>query len=94
MPPDLNEEAILRGLSTCVMGSRVIHLPVTTSTMDVIHREAHAGAPEGTLALADEQTAGRGRFQPELGLHSRLQSPHDPSPSAQGARAAPYEHGR
>ena len=76
--PELSEEAIHRGLSTCVMGKRVIHLPVTTSTMDVVHQEAHAGAPEGTLAIADEQTAGRGRFQrswvstPGTSLHMTL----------------------
>jgi BirA family biotin operon repressor/biotin-[acetyl-CoA-carboxylase] ligase len=33
----------------------------TTSTLDVAHRLAGQGAPAGTLVLADEQTAGRGR---------------------------------
>ena len=32
-----------------------------SSTMDVAHSLAAAGAPPGTLVLADEQTAGRGR---------------------------------
>ncbi|HEX8724720.1 MAG TPA: biotin--[acetyl-CoA-carboxylase] ligase [Gemmatimonadaceae bacterium] len=31
------------------------------STLDVAHAEAAAGTPAGTLVLADEQTAGRGR---------------------------------
>ncbi|MGH7690409.1 MAG: biotin--[acetyl-CoA-carboxylase] ligase, partial [Gemmatimonadaceae bacterium] len=31
------------------------------STLDVAHAQAAAGAPAGTLILADEQTAGRGR---------------------------------
>ncbi|HEU4988417.1 MAG TPA: biotin--[acetyl-CoA-carboxylase] ligase [Gemmatimonadaceae bacterium] len=31
------------------------------STLDVAHERAAAGAPAGTLVLADEQTAGRGR---------------------------------
>lgn len=31
------------------------------STMDVLDRLAREGAPEGTVVLADEQTAGRGR---------------------------------
>ncbi len=31
------------------------------STLDVAHERAAAGAPPGTLVLADEQTAGRGR---------------------------------
>jgi BirA family biotin operon repressor/biotin-[acetyl-CoA-carboxylase] ligase len=33
----------------------------TTSVLDVAHELAAGGAPSGTLVLADEQTAGRGR---------------------------------
>ena len=75
---DLGEEAVRRGLSTRVMGQRVIFLPVTTSTMDVVHEEARSGAPEGTVVIADQQTAGRGRFQrswvstPGTSLHMTL----------------------
>jgi BirA family transcriptional regulator, biotin operon repressor / biotin---[acetyl-CoA-carboxylase] ligase len=36
-------------------------LDSTTSTLDVAHRIAAAGAPAGTLVIANEQTAGRGR---------------------------------
>ncbi len=36
-------------------------LDTTTSTLDVAHRIAAEGAPGGTLVLANEQTAGRGR---------------------------------
>lgn len=36
-------------------------LESTTSTLDVAHRRASAGAPAGTLVVADHQTAGRGR---------------------------------
>ena len=36
-------------------------LPSVHSTMDVAHTLGAAGAPAGTLVLADEQTAGRGR---------------------------------
>ncbi len=39
----------------------VVHLPSTTSTMDEAHARASRGAPAGTLIVADEQTAGRGR---------------------------------
>ncbi|MEJ7810946.1 MAG: biotin--[acetyl-CoA-carboxylase] ligase [Gemmatimonadaceae bacterium] len=35
--------------------------PTVTSTMDIAHALAAAGAPAGTLVLADAQTAGRGR---------------------------------
>lgn len=40
---------------------RVEILGTTTSTLDVAHRLAAEGAPSGTLVIADEQTAGRGR---------------------------------
>jgi BirA family transcriptional regulator, biotin operon repressor / biotin---[acetyl-CoA-carboxylase] ligase len=40
---------------------RVEILDTTTSTLDVAHRLASQGAPSGTLVIADEQTAGRGR---------------------------------
>ena len=39
----------------------VVHLPSVTSTMDEAHARASRGAPAGTLIVADEQTAGRGR---------------------------------
>ena len=40
---------------------RVILLESTTSTLDVAHRLAADGAPAGTLVIANDQTAGRGR---------------------------------
>jgi BirA family biotin operon repressor/biotin-[acetyl-CoA-carboxylase] ligase len=40
---------------------RVELLESTTSTMDVAHRLATEGAPAGTVVIANEQTAGRGR---------------------------------
>lgn len=40
---------------------RVVALRETTSTLDVAHTLAADGTPAGTLVLADEQTAGRGR---------------------------------
>jgi BirA family transcriptional regulator, biotin operon repressor / biotin---[acetyl-CoA-carboxylase] ligase len=40
---------------------RVELLESTTSTLDVAHRLAAEGAPAGTLVIANEQTAGRGR---------------------------------
>jgi BirA family biotin operon repressor/biotin-[acetyl-CoA-carboxylase] ligase len=41
--------------------SRVDVHESVTSTMDLAHAAAEAGAPAGTLILADRQTAGRGR---------------------------------
>jgi BirA family biotin operon repressor/biotin-[acetyl-CoA-carboxylase] ligase len=40
---------------------RVELLDSTTSTLDIAHRIAAQGAPAGTLVIANEQTAGRGR---------------------------------
>jgi BirA family transcriptional regulator, biotin operon repressor / biotin---[acetyl-CoA-carboxylase] ligase len=40
---------------------RVELLESTTSTLDIAHRLAAEGAPAGTLVIANEQTAGRGR---------------------------------
>jgi BirA family transcriptional regulator, biotin operon repressor / biotin---[acetyl-CoA-carboxylase] ligase len=41
----------------------LVYHAVVGSTMDVARDLARAGAPHGTTVLADEQTAGRGRFQ-------------------------------
>lgn len=51
-----------RLLRTRSFGRSLIFETVTASTMDLARDAALHGAPEGTLALADEQTAGRGRL--------------------------------
>jgi BirA family biotin operon repressor/biotin-[acetyl-CoA-carboxylase] ligase len=43
------------------LGGPVLHLDVAGSTNDVARDLAAAGAPSGTVVLAEEQTAGRGR---------------------------------
>ena len=48
--------AIRLRVPTCVVRSRV------SSTLDVVHELAAAGAPAGTLVVADQQVAGRGRM--------------------------------
>ena len=40
---------------------RVVLFDAVTSTLDIAHPLARDGAPEGTLILAERQTAGRGR---------------------------------
>jgi BirA family biotin operon repressor/biotin-[acetyl-CoA-carboxylase] ligase len=60
---NLSPELIIRELSTHFIGQKVIFFSTTTSTMDVARREARWGAPAGTVVLADEQTAGRGRLE-------------------------------
>lgn len=59
----MNPERVLATLAA--HGSRwrgpVVHLATTASTQDVVRQAAAAGAPEGHVAVADEQTHGRGR---------------------------------
>jgi BirA family biotin operon repressor/biotin-[acetyl-CoA-carboxylase] ligase len=55
-------EAIARALRTRCLGRPVVFFERVGSTNDVAHRQALAGAPEGLLVVADEQTAGRGRL--------------------------------
>lgn len=43
------------------LGRELIHLASVASTMDVVDEYARAGAAEGLVVVADEQTAGRGR---------------------------------
>ncbi|MCD6554008.1 MAG: biotin--[acetyl-CoA-carboxylase] ligase [Anaerolineae bacterium] len=59
----LTMEAITRELPTRLIGRRVVVYPRVGSTNDEAKRLAEDGAPEGTLVVADEQTAGRGRLQ-------------------------------
>ena len=54
----LRIEAALRGRS---IGRRIVYHASTGSTNDDAKALAASGEPEGTVVLADEQTAGRGR---------------------------------
>jgi len=56
-------ETIQQALTTSVLGREVHFWPAIGSTMDAARQLADDGAPEGTLCLTDEQTAGRGRLQ-------------------------------
>ena len=58
----LDLSALPSALNTEVIGRRVIYMTSTGSTMDVARHEANAGAAEGTVVIAEEQAAGRGRF--------------------------------
>jgi BirA family transcriptional regulator, biotin operon repressor / biotin---[acetyl-CoA-carboxylase] ligase len=62
LPPDL--AVVLGGVANRIQpfGVRVVHLPSVGSTNDLAARLAGDGAPEGTLVIADAQTAGRGRM--------------------------------
>lgn len=58
----LNLERVEDCLTTSVLGRRVVYSTSTASTQDIARREADEGAPEGTIIIAEEQTAGRGRL--------------------------------
>ncbi len=62
MKDDLSEVSIAVGLGTRFIGQRIIHYSKIPSTMEVAKREALQGALEGTVVIADEQTAGKGRM--------------------------------
>lgn len=60
--PELDLERVLHGLKTGFIGRSLVYRPSVASTMDLARQEAETGAPEGTVVLADAQTAGRGRY--------------------------------
>jgi len=60
---DLSSAAITDNLGTRLIGQRVIYHPSLPSTNDAAKREAQQGAAEGTVVVAGEQTAGRGRMK-------------------------------
>jgi BirA family biotin operon repressor/biotin-[acetyl-CoA-carboxylase] ligase len=53
---------IEHSLETRLIGRRIDYYPVIGSTNDAAKELAAAGAPDGTLVITDEQTAGRGRM--------------------------------
>jgi len=59
---ELSASSIKRGLNTNLLGQNVVYYPSLGSTNDLLKELASQGAPEGTLVIADEQTAGRGRL--------------------------------
>jgi len=59
----LSASAIIDNLDTHFVGQRVIYYPRLTSTMEAAKREAQQGAAEGTVIVAGEQTAGKGRLK-------------------------------
>ncbi len=63
MENSLSPASITSNLETRFIGQRVIYYPRLASTMEVAKREAQQGATEGTVVIADEQTAGKGRLK-------------------------------
>jgi BirA family biotin operon repressor/biotin-[acetyl-CoA-carboxylase] ligase len=64
MTRDIISPALIAdGLPARFIGQKVIYYPRLTSTMDAARQKIIAGAPEGTVIMAGEQTAGRGRLK-------------------------------
>jgi len=59
---ELSVEGIKRGLKTDLIGQSIVYCSSIGSTNQALKELAAQGAPEGTLVVADEQTAGRGRL--------------------------------
>jgi BirA family biotin operon repressor/biotin-[acetyl-CoA-carboxylase] ligase len=59
---DLDIKLLECALSNCDVGRCIFHYEVLGSTMDEARRLAEGGADEGAVVIAEEQTAGRGRF--------------------------------
>ena len=59
----LSPASITSGLETRFIGQKIIYYPTLTSTMETARQEAEQSAKEGTVIIANQQTAGRGRLQ-------------------------------
>ena len=59
---DLDIKLLRRGLGDRLVGCEVIHFESVGSTMDETRGLAERDGTEGTVVIAEEQTAGRGRF--------------------------------
>ena len=61
-PPHLNESAIKKYLKTSVIGKNLIVLDEVGSTNDYLKKLGADGCENGTVAVAREQTQGKGRL--------------------------------
>jgi len=61
-PDAVTPDELLPGMTTRRFGRQIEYRPSVASTNDVAKELARAGAPEGLMVIADEQTAGRGRL--------------------------------
>ncbi len=61
-PDKITENEIRLGLKTNTLGQTIHFQEEVTSTQKIAHQLAHEGAKEGTLVVAELQTAGRGRM--------------------------------
>ncbi|GGA61476.1 biotin--[acetyl-CoA-carboxylase] ligase [Ornithinibacillus halotolerans] len=64
-PNKLSENTVQWGLHTDWLGKNVVHKESTPSTQQIAHQLARDHASHGTVVIADEQTAGKGRLNRE-----------------------------
>jgi BirA family transcriptional regulator, biotin operon repressor / biotin---[acetyl-CoA-carboxylase] ligase len=64
-PGKVSENTVQWGLETKWLGKSIIHRETVTSTQIIAHQLAMNNAPHGTVVIADEQTAGKGRLNRE-----------------------------
>lgn len=62
VPNSLSPTKIELFLNTKRFGRNIHHFDVLDSTQTIAHKLAQDGAPEGTVVISEEQTAGRGRM--------------------------------
>ena len=60
---DWNSIILKKSLTGKLFGHNLYYFPETGSTNDEAFALAFAGAPEGTVVIADQQHAGKGRMQ-------------------------------
>jgi BirA family biotin operon repressor/biotin-[acetyl-CoA-carboxylase] ligase len=60
---NLSAAAIASHLGTRFVGQRIVYYPSVASTNEAAKQEVERGAAEGTVVVADEQTAGKGRIK-------------------------------
>jgi BirA family biotin operon repressor/biotin-[acetyl-CoA-carboxylase] ligase len=63
MKQSLSPSSITQDLDTRIIGQRVICYPSLPSTNELAKEVARQGAVEGTVIIAEEQTAGKGRLK-------------------------------
>jgi BirA family biotin operon repressor/biotin-[acetyl-CoA-carboxylase] ligase len=61
-PNKVSENELRLGLHTTRIGQSIHYEETVESTQKIAHRLAQDGVPEGTVVVAEEQTAGRGRL--------------------------------
>ncbi|MGQ9688381.1 MAG: biotin--[acetyl-CoA-carboxylase] ligase [Desulfobaccales bacterium] len=78
VPDKLFPAEILAGLNTRTLRGPIHHFEITVSTNDMAKALGGRGEPEGTLVVAETQTAGRGRVgrhwhsPPGMGIYASL----------------------